>query len=104
MELFNGRKRFSDLLEIDPTLTSKVLSERLRELFTHNIIEKIVINMMPLKFKYQLTEQGWYLKKTFFECALYSCLYYPSSVFETPPLSDKELIDELSKMFQIEKD
>lgn len=104
LELFKGRKRFSDLLEIDPSLTSKVLSERLKALYKEGIIEKIVINMMPLKLKYEITEKGKLLNRIFFEIALYSCMFYPDRVFDTPPSheKEKELVEQLRTMFQIE--
>ncbi|MFX0095442.1 MAG: winged helix-turn-helix transcriptional regulator, partial [Candidatus Hodarchaeota archaeon] len=54
-ELMKGRKRFSDLLEANPNLSSKMLSERLKELYQEGFIDKIVINMIPLRVKYQIT-------------------------------------------------
>lgn len=104
MELFKERKRFSDLLEIDSSLSSKVLSERLKELFDNNIIEKIVINMIPFKFKYQLTEQGRALNKIFFECAQYSCLYFPNKIFDAPPEKKIDILNELREIFKIDTD
>jgi len=102
LELMNGRKRFSDLLEIDDSLTSKVLSDRLKVLLDYGIIEKIVINMMPLKMKYQLSDKGRLLNRIFFECALYGCFLFPDKIFTGQQELNDNLIDELQKNFQIE--
>ena len=103
MELFKGRKRFSDLLEIDESLTSKVLSERIKELYENHIIEKIIINMIPLKFKYQLTDQGIDLNKILFEIAIYSCKYYPEKVIKGETENINEIINKYKQLFGFEK-
>ena len=101
-KLMNGRMRYSDLLEIDDSLTSKVLADRLKSLFNNGIVDKIVTNMMPLKLKYQLTEKGRMLQKVFFECALYSSLFFPNEVFYKQSVDFEELIAEITNMFHIE--
>ena len=103
MELFNGRKRFTDLLEIDSSLTSKVLSERLKLLLDEGIIDKIIINMMPLKVKYQITNKGRELNKIFYEMALFTCNFYPEKIFDRQTIDQKELISQLRRMFQLDK-
>ena len=103
MELLNGRKRFTDLLELDSSLTSKVLSERLKLLLDEEIIDKIIINMMPLKVKYQITDKGRKLNKIFYEMALFTCTFYPEKIFEKQNIDEKELINELRLMFQLDK-
>ena len=103
MELLNGRKRFTDLLELDSSLTSKVLSERLKLLLDEEIIDKINMNMMPLKVKYQITDKGRKLNKIFYEMALFTCTFYPEKIFEKQNIDEKELINELRLMFQLDK-
>lgn len=102
LELFKGRKRFSDLLEIGESLTSKVLSERIKELYENHIIEKVIINMIPLRFKYQLTDQGIDLRKILFEIALYTCKYYPEKVVKIEGDNVNRIIEYYKQLFQIE--
>ena len=65
--LFCDYKHFKDFLEQHPTLSSKVLAERLKELEDEGIIEKKVINSAPTQTEYYLTEKGRRLNKIIFE-------------------------------------
>nr|WP_048169524.1 helix-turn-helix domain-containing protein [Methanosarcina siciliae] len=65
--LFCNRNHFKDLLELNPALSSKVLSERLKELEKKGIIEKKVVNSNPFHTEYFLTEKGLKLNKIIFE-------------------------------------
>lgn len=56
--LLDGPKRFKDLTEIIPSISQKMLSERLKELETEGLLERIVIDDTPVKVFYQLTEKG----------------------------------------------
>jgi DNA-binding HxlR family transcriptional regulator len=63
--LFCDYKHFKDFLEQHPTLSSKVLAERLKELEDNGIIGKKVIN--STQTEYYLTEKGRRLNKIIFE-------------------------------------
>jgi len=63
--LFCDCKHFTDFLEQHPTLSSKVLAERLKELEEKGIIEKKVVN--STQTEYYLTEKGCRLNKIIFE-------------------------------------
>ena len=63
--LFCDCKHFKDFLEAHPTLSSKVLSERLKELEQEGIIEKKAVN--STQTEYYLTEKGLRLNKIIFE-------------------------------------
>lgn len=63
--LFCGYKHFKDFLEQHPTLSSKVLAERLKELEDEGIIEKKSVN--STQTEYFLTEKGLRLNKIIFE-------------------------------------
>lgn len=65
--LFCDCKHFKDFLEQHPTLSSKVLSERLKELEQKGIIEKKVVSSTPVQTEYYLTEKGRRLNKIIFE-------------------------------------
>jgi DNA-binding HxlR family transcriptional regulator len=62
--LFCDYKHFKDFLEQHPSLSSKVLSERLKELEEEGIIEKKVIS--STQTEYYLTEKGRRLNKIIF--------------------------------------
>ena len=63
--LFCDYKHFKDFLEQHPTLSSKVLAERLKELEEKGIIEKKAVN--STQTEYYLTEKGRRLNKIIFE-------------------------------------
>lgn len=65
--LFCDYKHFKDFLKQHPALSSKVLSERLKELESEGIIEKKVINSAPAQTEYCLTEKGRRLNRIIFE-------------------------------------
>jgi len=63
--LFCECKHFKDFLEQHPTLSSKVLAERLKELEEEGIIEKKSVN--STQTEYYLTEKGQRLNKIIYE-------------------------------------
>ncbi|PMC39212.1 transcriptional regulator [Bacillus sp. UMB0899] len=56
--LLDGPKRFKDLTEIIPSISQKMLSERLKELENEGLVERLVIDEIPVKVIYQLTVKG----------------------------------------------
>jgi DNA-binding HxlR family transcriptional regulator len=50
--------RFSELTNIIPGLSDRMLSERLKELETEGIVERTVIPETPVRIEYRLTEKG----------------------------------------------
>jgi len=65
--LFCGCKNFKGFLELNPGLSSKVLSERLKELEENGVVEKIVLNSSSGQTEYYLTEKGHRLNRIIFE-------------------------------------
>ena len=61
--LLNGSKRFSDVQEIIPALSARVLTERFKELEEQGIITRNVYAEMPVRIEYELTEKGKGLEK-----------------------------------------
>ncbi len=57
-DLFMGKTRFSQLLEGSPGPPSKLLSDRLKKLEEHGLIERVVYSPPPLRAEYRLTEEG----------------------------------------------
>jgi DNA-binding HxlR family transcriptional regulator len=61
--LLNGAKRFSDIQEIIPNLSARMLTERFKELEEQGIINRKVYPEMPVRIEYELTEKGRDLEK-----------------------------------------
>ena len=70
-DLFLGKKKFNEFLESNPQLSNKVLSQKLKELETHSLIEKRIISKTPLLAEYYLTDRGKALNKVLFEIAMF---------------------------------
>jgi DNA-binding HxlR family transcriptional regulator len=56
--LMGGPKRFCELTALVEGLSDRVLSDRLRELETEGIVNRIVYPQIPVRVEYQLTEKG----------------------------------------------
>lgn len=56
--LLSGPKRFKDMTEIITNVSSKVLTERLKELETAGIVSRVVYPEMPVRIEYCLSEKG----------------------------------------------
>ena len=61
--LLSGSKRFSELQEIIPALSSRVLTERFKELEELGIVTRSVYPEMPVRIEYGLTQKGKDLEK-----------------------------------------
>jgi DNA-binding HxlR family transcriptional regulator len=57
-DLFFGASRFNQFLQNSPGLPSKLLSERLKKLEAHGLIERAVYSQHPLRAEYRLTAEG----------------------------------------------
>ena len=56
--LMDGPLRFSEVKVLVPDLSDRLLSERLKELEAEGIVERRVIDDMPVRVEYGLTEKG----------------------------------------------
>lgn len=61
--LLSGMKRFSEIESAVPNISSKMLTERFKELEEANIIERKVYPETPVRIEYELTEKGKDLSK-----------------------------------------
>ena len=98
IDLFEGKKRLSYILDSNDNLSNKVLSERLKEMIKAGYVQKLVINMIPLKIKYQLSMQGYELKNILFEIARFGLLTQQNGVTEN---IDPEKIKQMRKYFEL---
>ena len=56
--LLEGPLRFSEVKVLVPDLSDRLLSERMKELEAEGIVERHVIDDMPVRVEYRLTEKG----------------------------------------------
>lgn len=56
--LLDGPLRFSEIGQLVPDLSDRLLSERVKELEGHGILERRVIDSTPVRVEYGLTEKG----------------------------------------------
>ena len=56
--LLDGPLHFSGIRQLVPELSDRLLSERLKELEAAGIVERRVIDGMPVRVEYRLTEKG----------------------------------------------
>ena len=60
--LMSGPQRFCELTSTVEGLSDRVLSDRLREMESAGIIERVVYPQIPVRVEYRLTEKGQALK------------------------------------------
>jgi DNA-binding HxlR family transcriptional regulator len=102
-DLFFGRTHFNEFLESNPSLSGKVLSERLKELIENGIIEKKVLNSFPISVEYNLTKKGRALNKVIYELAIFAlttCSEYNGNKCNNSHIT-KDL-DNLKKVLKID--
>jgi DNA-binding HxlR family transcriptional regulator len=56
--LLDGPARFSEVKQLIPDLSDRLLSERMKELEAEGIVERRVIDDMPVRVEYSLTQKG----------------------------------------------
>src|SRR3954452_12257875 len=56
--LLDGRLRFSEIRQLVPDLSDRLLSERLKELESEGMVRRTVIDDMPVRVQYELTDKG----------------------------------------------
>lgn len=57
-ELFGGTRRTHELLAALPGISTKTLTQRLRELETQGLVERLVYAEIPPRVEYSLTAKG----------------------------------------------
>ena len=56
--LMDGALHFSEIRDLVPDISDRLLSERLKELEAEGIVERRVIDGAPVRVEYSLTEKG----------------------------------------------
>ena len=67
ISLLENPKRFTDIRRDIPDLSDRVLTERLRELESLDLIKRNVYTRIPVKVEYELTKKGKELEKSMLE-------------------------------------
>ena len=62
MCLLSGPKRFKDISSLIPSMSDKMLSERMKDLESAGIVQRNVYPETPVRIEYALTEKGLALK------------------------------------------
>ncbi len=65
--LLSGPQRFTDIDKALPNLSSKVLSDRLKELETEGLVKREVYPEIPVRIEYSLTDKGKALSPLFMD-------------------------------------
>ncbi len=100
-DLFKGKTKFTQFLESNPQLSTKMLSLRLKELQLSEVIKKTTKPTTPVEINYSLTSKGKKLNKVLFQLAEFSLENYPNRVYYKPSkLIDKD-ISNLQKWFHV---
>ncbi|WP_020616033.1 winged helix-turn-helix transcriptional regulator [Paenibacillus daejeonensis] len=56
--LLDGPKRFKEMKEQIPDMSDKMLTDRMKELETMDIVKRTVYPEMPVRIEYELTDKG----------------------------------------------
>jgi DNA-binding HxlR family transcriptional regulator len=62
--LMDGRLRFSEVRELVPDISDRLLSERMKELEAEGIVERHVSDCGPVRVEYALSDKGRALEPT----------------------------------------
>ncbi len=65
LSLLNGPKKFSDMENFIPSISPRLLTDRLKLLVDENIIRKNVYPETPVRIEYELTKKGQDLNETY---------------------------------------
>jgi DNA-binding HxlR family transcriptional regulator len=103
-DLTFGNTRFSDFLRTNPSLSSKVLAERLKELETDDLIKKQLVSESPRTYEYHLTEKGKSLNKVLYELSMFGAQYYPEEVFGECNILSEEATEIFGHSFKLPDD
>ncbi|WP_237773883.1 winged helix-turn-helix transcriptional regulator [Actinosynnema sp. ALI-1.44] len=76
-ELLRGASRYSQLRSAIPSLTDKMLAGRLQELEAEGMVTRTVVDSVPVRVEYALTEKGRDLEATITVLGEWADRWYP---------------------------
>ncbi len=65
LSLLDGPRKFSDMEHFITNISSRLLTERLKDLINEDIIKKEVYAQTPVLIEYRLTDKGLDLSETY---------------------------------------
>ena len=93
-DMYAGKSRFSDFLDENPHLSTRMLALRLKEMEETGFIEKRIVSKTPLRAEYFLTNKGEATKMILSALAQFSLEFHPD--FEMSINEKKRYSDGLS--------
>jgi DNA-binding HxlR family transcriptional regulator len=96
-----GFNKFSQILKNNQELTSKVLSQRIKELIDEEILIKTSNVDSPVDVHYELSTKGKDLNKVLYELSVFGVKYYPKSVFGDSNITYEEAVEIFGRGFQL---
>ena len=80
-DMFRGITKFSEFLVLNPKMSTRILSQRLKELQVDNMIERVVLDLTPIHIEYHLTDKGLAFRETILALSRFSITIYPERIF-----------------------
>ena len=81
-DMFRGITKFSDFLQLNPKISTRILSQRLKELQADAMIERIVLDKTPIHIEYHLTDKGIAFQGVILAISRFSITKFPERIFE----------------------
>ena len=81
-DMFRGITKFSDFLQLNPKMSTRILSQRLKELQEDDMIIRIVLDQTPIHIEYHLTDKGIAFQDTIIALSRFSITKFPDRIFE----------------------
>ena len=95
-DMMMGYKKYTDFLSLNKGLSSRVLSQRLKELESAGIVKKEIISK---DIEYSLTEKGMHLNRVLFQLAVFSFEFHKKDIFTDDPMKEEEFISLIKQMY-----
>ncbi len=78
-DILLGARRFSDFEASPEAVPTNILSDRLKKLVEHGIVEKKAYSERPVRYEYRLTRKGHALRKVLKDMMDWGNQYYPET-------------------------
>jgi DNA-binding HxlR family transcriptional regulator len=89
-----SKKHFNELLDSVEGINSKTLSFRIREMEEDGLIKRHILNGMPLRVEYELTEKALKLRPILEQMGEFSTRYCAADVFkDKKPRSFQDVLE-----------
>ncbi|MHA2169178.1 MAG: winged helix-turn-helix transcriptional regulator [Candidatus Kariarchaeaceae archaeon] len=92
--LLLGYHHFSDFLQLNPDLSAKVLSARLKELQRLELVNKVIANLTPVQVEYHLSSKGKKIKPIVQAAIFYALDAFPEEIYNSKTPDRKAVLDQ----------